>query len=235
MRHNQKSGSREVSKAVHRQIIGLFAGILALLIMIPSASAIDLFSVWLQGHSSAVAGDGPYFEATSIPVGGYGAELGLQILVLQIYADFTIMGQETAFIEQDGEMVEEDVFVHWNHLGFGPRIRIPLPSDNFDLYALANANFLNADYVVDERVVQNQAWQFRGGGGAEVRLLPILWLGIDAQVGYHLFEDSPGVDAQVRSFLRFRTTVHSGGAEDQEPGLLDPVPRPLAPVRPSVN
>jgi hypothetical protein len=159
---------------MHRLLASLTA--LALLSVSAAAEAKPpLFRLWADVHGSVLAGQGQYFDAQNGPYVGGAGQLGLAILVFELYLDVNVF--------DTGRGQGEAAPTMWNQLGAGINVPISL-GGKLELFGRLNGSLTFAPYELDD---SNGGFVFRGGGGLEFKATSTVRLGAACYGGYHFF------------------------------------------------
>lgn len=178
----------------------LAALISTLLLTLPTMAEAKprLFRVWAAAHGSLLAGQGNHFEQQQGPYVGGAGQIGLAVIVFEVYFDANVF--DTG--RDQGELAP----TMWNQLGAGINAPISL-SDKLELFGRVNAALTSAPNRADD---SNGGFVFRGGGGLEVKATEVVRFGGAAYGGYHFFGSRANGDNGRHFMAQLYTRVQVG-------------------------
>lgn len=152
----------------------LAVALTALFLIAPSVAEAKprLFRLWAQAHATALGGQGVYFEDGPY-VGGAG-QVGLALLVFEVYLDVNVFDTGRGAGEVGPTM--------WNQLGAG--LNVPLSFGKLSLFGRLDAGITFAPYAAED---DSGGFVLRGGGGLEFKATEAVRLGGACYGGYHFF------------------------------------------------
>lgn len=134
-----------------------------------------LFRFWADAHGTVLAGQGNHFDQQQGPYVGGAAQVGLAIIVFELYLDLNVF--DTG--RDEGELAP----TMWNQLGAGINAPISL-SNKLELFGRVNGALTSAPNRGDD---SNGGFVFRGGGGLEFKATEVFRIGSAVYGGYHFF------------------------------------------------
>lgn len=134
-----------------------------------------LLRVWADVHGTVLAGQGNYFDSQNGPYVGGGGQIGLALVVFEIYVDVNVF--------DTGRDQGEAAPTMWTQLGAGINAPVSL-GPKLELFGRVNGTLTGAPHSLDD---QNSGFVFRGGGGLEFKATEVIRIGGACYGGYHFF------------------------------------------------
>lgn len=158
-----------------------------------------LIKLWLDAHGTLMNGQAAYFSNSDGPYVGYGAAVGVQVIVFEAFFDMNVFDLGRGPGEGNPTM--------FNMLGAGINAPVEI-ADKVRAFVRGNVAYTFAPYLSEfDTTGDNSGFVVRGGGGLEYVPNRFIAVGAAGYGGYHVFgtraNGDNGSHLMVQLYTRF--------------------------------